>query len=202
MKKEKISAPVGRPRGFCIEGALDKALQVFWQKGYEGTSLTDLTEAMGINRPSLYAAYGSKEELFRKAVERYTEGAASCMSKSLSEPKARDAAERFLRSGIGLVAGGDHPRGCLMVSGALSCGDEADTVKMELAARRAKTECILRDRFERAKDESDLPEKTNPADLAKYITTVANGMAVQASGGATAEELERIVDVAMMAWPE
>src|SRR5476649_1907278 len=129
-------AKIGRPRAFDIDAALDRALQVFWKKGYEGASLSDLTDAMGINRPSLYAAFGNKEELFRKAVTRYTDGPASFVRIALEEPTARAAVERLLYGALEVMADPRNPRGCLMVQGALSCGTTADPVRKELGARR------------------------------------------------------------------
>ena len=193
--------PRGRPRTFDPDKVLDRALKVFWKKGYEGASLPDLTKAMGINRPSLYAAFGNKEALFRKAVERYEQGPAGHVREALDLPAARQVVERLLRGGICVGAGPKNPRGCLMVQGALTCGAAAEPARKELAARRAAGEAALRKRLERAREEGDLPRGADPADLAKYVVTVLHGMAVQAAGGASRAELERVVDTALRAWP-
>jgi AcrR family transcriptional regulator len=193
--------PVGRPRAFDIDKALDRALQVFWRKGYEGTSLSDLTKAMGINRPSLYAAFGNKEALFRKALDRYAEGPAAYTRKALDEPTARAVVERLLRGLVDLLTDPCTPQGCLAVQGALACGDAADAIRQELISRRVAGEAALRQRFERAIADGDLPADANPADLARYVTTVSQGMAVQAAGGASRQELQRVVEMALRAWP-
>jgi AcrR family transcriptional regulator len=194
--------PKGRPREFDVDRALSRALEVFWRKGYEGTSLPDLTRAMGINRPSLYAAFGNKEQLFRKVIDRYAEGPAAYVRAALDEPSARAVAERLLGGAVDLLTDPQHPRGCLMVQGALACGEAADSVRRELASRRAAGEEALRQRFKRAQAEGDLPADTDPADLACYVVTVMRGMAVQAAGGAGREELRRVVEMALRAWPE
>ena len=193
--------PRGRPRTFDPDKALDRALKVFWKKGYEGASLPDLTRAMGINRPSLYAAFGNKEALFRKAIDRYAQGPAGYAREALELPTARAAVERLLRGGTCLATDPKGPRGCLMVQGALSCGSAAEPIRKELAARRAAGEAALRRRLERAREEGDLPESADPADLAKFVVTVMHGMAVQAAGGATREQLDRVADAALRAWP-
>lgn len=193
--------PVGRPRAFDIDEALDRALRVFWRKGYEGASLPDLTEAMGINRPSLYAAFGSKEGLFRRAIDRYIEGPACHVRRALAEPTARGVAEGMLRGGIEVVTNPRNPGGCFMVQGALACGDDADPLRRELADHRAAGESALRERFERALAEGDLPAGSDPAELARYITALSYGMAVQAAGGATRDELMKIADLALESWP-
>jgi AcrR family transcriptional regulator len=184
-----------------MDQALDAALKVFWRKGYEGTSLADLTDAMGINRPSLYCAFGNKEELFRRALDRYTGGAAALYDEATGQPTARAAAERFLRGMADSLTDPQHPPGCLAVQGALSCGEAADPIRRELNARRAAAEATLHDRFERAKAEGDLSPDDDPADLARYLATVAQGMAVQAAGGAGREDLRRVAEVALRAWP-
>jgi AcrR family transcriptional regulator len=193
--------PKGRPREFDAEKALGRALQVFWRKGYAGASLPELTRAMGINRPSLYAAFGNKEALFRKVLDRYAEGPAAYVREALTEPTARAVAERLLGGAVDLLIGTRGPRGCLLVQGALACGDAAESVRRELAARRAAGEAAIRRRFERARAEGDLPPDTCPADLARYVVTVLRGMAVQAAGGARREGLRRVAEMALRAWP-
>jgi AcrR family transcriptional regulator len=191
----------GRPREFDTEKALNAALQVFWRKGFEGTTLPDLTAAMGINRPSLYSAFGNKKELFRKVVARYVEGPAACMRKALAEPTARAVAECLLLGGVDLMTEPNKPRGCLLVQGALACGDEADCIRRELSAKRQSGEAAIRKRFEGAKAEGDLPRNVDPADLARYLVTVMRGLAVQAAGGASRRELRRVAELVLGNWP-
>jgi AcrR family transcriptional regulator len=191
--------PKGRPRTFDTDEALDQALAVFWKKGYDGASLPELTAAMGINRPSLYAAFGNKEELFRRAVERYLQGPAGYIQEALAAPRAREVVEKLWAGGIRLVTG--NPKGCLMVQGALVCGDAAQCARKELSLRRAAGERLLCKRFERAVAEGDLPATIKARDLAKYVVTVLHGMAVQAAGGAGREELVRVAALAMKAFP-
>jgi AcrR family transcriptional regulator len=197
-----VAVPKGRPREFDVEKALDRALKVFWRKGYEGASLPELTRAMGINRPSLYAAFGNKEALFRKVLDRYAEGPAAYFRAALTEPTARAVAERLLGEAVDLLTGPRGPRGCLLVHGALACGEAAEPVRRELAARRAAGEAAIRRRFERARAEGDLPAGACPADLARYVVTVLRGLAVEAAGGAGREELRRVVELALRAWPK
>jgi AcrR family transcriptional regulator len=194
--------PTGRPREFDVDQALDRALGVFWRKGYEGTTLPDLTKAMGINRPSLYAAFGSKEGLFRKALDRYDEGPAAYLCEALKEPTARAVAQRLLDGGIDVVTDRRNPRGCLMVQGALACGEAAESVREELISRRLASEAAIRKRFERALSDGELPADVHPADLARYIVAVLQGIAVQAAGGASRAELRRVAAMALRAWPE
>jgi AcrR family transcriptional regulator len=194
--------PAGRPRQFDIDQALDAALNVFWRKGYEGSSLPDLTEAMGINRPSLYAAFGNKENLFRKAIERYVEGPACHLVEALDEPTARAAVKRLWNETIDLTAGPRNPRGCFLVQAALACGDEADCVRRELSKRRGRLESLLNKRFQRAVAEGDLPAGCNPTDLARYVATVSHGIAVEAAGGASREQLRRVARLALVALPK
>jgi AcrR family transcriptional regulator len=174
---------------------------VFWQKGYEGASLPDLTRAMGINRPSLYAAFGNKEALFRRAVARYAEGPAGYVREALAAPTARDVFRKLLEGGIRMVADPRNPRGCLAVQGALACGDEAEPVRKQLCAQREAMVTALRKRLQRAKAEGDLPRSADPAALARYAATIMHGLAVQAAGGASAAELGRVAKIALNAWP-
>lgn len=191
----------GRPRSFDPDEALEKALHVFWQKGYEGTSMPDLTEAMGINRPSLYAAFGNKEQLFYKALDKYSSKSACAYEAMLNAPTARASVEQLLRAAADAQSNPDTPKGCLIMHGALVCGDEAHGVQQELARRRAENEALLRQRFERAVAEG---EKLccGPADMARYVSAVLQGISVQGASGATREALHGIVDATMQRWPD
>jgi len=201
MKSATAAAQRGRPRAFDPDAALDRAMHVFWAKGYEGASLSDLTRAMRINRPSLYAAFGNKEQLFRKVLDRYMDGPVAYFGKALAAPKARDVVEEIF---LGTARMGDDPRipaGCLMVQGALAVGDAAESVRKDAAARRAASEAALRRRLQRAKREGDLSKNADPAELASYVMTVVRGMAVQSAGGASRDQLRRVAQIALRAWP-
>ncbi|MEU6394746.1 TetR/AcrR family transcriptional regulator [Streptomyces sp. NPDC046939] len=194
-------APLGRPRGFDADEALERAMVVFWEQGYEGASLTDLTHAMGITRKSMYAAFGNKEELFRKALERYTEGPASYAARALEKPSAREVATAFLAGSVNATTRPGCPAGCLGVQGSLAAGDSGRVAQDTLIAWRDDARARLRHRFQRAVDEGDLPPDADPELLARYLMTVANGIAVQAAGGATPCELQRVADAALRNWP-
>ena len=191
---------LGRPREFDTDTALDLALHVFWRKGYEGASMADLTEAMGITKPSLYAAFGNKEDLFRKALDRYVDGPGGYFRTGLKKPTAREAVEHILYESVEAVTDPKNP-GCLAVQGALCCGDAAETIKQELTARRSKSEDDLRLRFTRAIAEGDLPADADAGDLARYVSAILQGMAVHAAGGAPREQLRKLADMAMRSWP-
>lgn len=193
--------PRGRPREFDIDKALDAALLLFWRQGYEGTSLAALTEAMRINVPSLYAAFGNKEALFKRVVDRYIQKPASYLPNALKETTARRAAERLLKGAIEMVMHPDHPDGCLLVHGALASGPEADSIRKELSLRRAGAESAVRRRLEQAIAEGDLARDTDAAKLARYLITIVWGMSVQAAGGATRAQLKEIAEQAMERWP-
>jgi AcrR family transcriptional regulator len=198
---KEVSVPSGRTRQFDVDEALDRALEVFWARGYEGTTLPELTRAMGINRPSLYAAFGNKEQLFRKALDRYQAGPMSFLSKALSKSTARAVVEATFLGFVRLQRDRDKARGCLVVSAALTCGEEAETVRRQLAQLRQLAVTALRERFERAMQEGDLPAGTDCATLARYIATVLNGLAVQAASGATEKELRLVSELALQTWP-
>jgi AcrR family transcriptional regulator len=200
MKREKTAPSLGRPRAFDTEKALHGAMHVFWRKGYLGTSLSDLTHAMGINRPSLYAAFGNKDSLFRKALDRYAKGPSSYLSDALGEPTAIAVAERLLRGVVDLLTDPRTPATCMWVHGALSCGDSP--LRDEFVAQRAAGLAELRKRFKRAVIEGDLPLESDVDTLARYVQTVNFGLTVQASTGATRKELLRVVDVALKDWPK
>jgi AcrR family transcriptional regulator len=194
--------PRGRPREFDTEKALDAALALFWRHGYEGTTLAALTETIGVNVPSLYAAFGNKETLFKKVVDRYLEKPASYLPTALREPTARRVAEKLFSGAINMTMNLHHPEGCLLVQGALTVGPVAEPVRAELSRLRAAAEAAVRKRFEYAIAERDLPESVDAAKLARYIITVIWGLSVQAAGGATRAQLKDVAETAMQAWPE
>jgi AcrR family transcriptional regulator len=191
---------MGRPREFDVDKVLDLALLLFWRKGYEGASMNDLSETMGITKPSLYAAFGNKEDLFRKALDRYADGLVY-VREALAMQKVSDVLDGLLYGAADALSDPANPPGCLAVQGALSCGDAAETIKQELISRRAKSQDDLRERFQRGIDEGDLPDGSNASDLARYIATVLHGMAVQAAGGATRKELRKIAKIVLLTWP-
>jgi AcrR family transcriptional regulator len=197
-----IQMPRGNFRTFDTDAALDRALEVFWERGYEGSSLTALTNAIGISRPSLYAAFGNKEELFQKVLDRYEIGPMMFRTYAMQEPTARAVAERLLHGTIENITNEKTPKGCLFVQAALSCGEESEDIRKELISRRASTEYALSKRFEQAVVEGDLPPHTDSDRLARYVTTIQHGLSVQATSGSTRDELLEVVDMAMMAWPK
>ena len=201
METDLAPATKGRPREFCTEQALASALRVFWSKGYEGASLTDLTEAMGITRPSLYAAFGNKESLFRKALDLYETEKLDYVGKSLAEPSARAVAEHFMRGALDNQTRKSEPHGCLGVISSMACGEEAESIRGEVLARGASAKVKLVERMQRARDEGDLPAHIDPEAITSYLYAVLQGMAVQAGAGATREELERLVETALLIWP-
>jgi AcrR family transcriptional regulator len=191
----------GRPREFDSDIALAAALRVFWQRGYEGASMAELTEAMGITKPSLYACFGNKEALFRAALDLYERDKLCYTGTALEADTAREVAERLLRGGMAMQCGEGDPQGCLSVISTVACGAEAESIRSEVVARRASSEAALVRRFERARNEGDLPEHVDPAALASYLTTILGGMSVKASGGACRDVLGRIVDTTLAMWP-
>lgn len=193
--------PIGRPRGFDADEALERAMRVFWEQGYEGASLADLTAAMGITKTSMYAAFGNKEELFRKALKRYEEGPAAYVACALRQPTAREVATAFLAGSVTASTLPDSPAGCLSVQGSLAAGETGRTARDLLTAWRDQGRELLRDRFQHALDTGDLPAGSDPALIARYVMTVANGIAVQAAGGATRAELTEVTGAALRHWP-
>src|ERR1700723_2081488 len=146
--QKEVAVPSGRRRRFDVDEALDRALEVFWARGYEGATLPELTRAMGINRPSLYAAFGNKEQLFRKALERYQTGPMAFLTEALRQPTARAVVEAIFSGFIRMQRDRDHARGCLVVSGALASSQEAETVRRELVQLRQAIVKAFRERFE------------------------------------------------------
>lgn len=201
----RITAPRlsrGRPRAFDREVALDRALRLFWTQGFEGTSIADLTDALDINPPSLYAAFGSKEELFREALDLYLRAYGIPIERAIAEEKtALDAIVRILRDAARLFPAGATPGGCVVSSGTLNCAPDHRSIADVVAADRERLVTALEQRITAGKAKGEIPRGADPATLARYFATVISGMSVQAVDGADEATLLAIAEVAVAAWP-
>lgn len=193
--------PRGRPRSFDTDQALDAALSLFWHHGYEGTSLAALARAMGINMPSLYAAFGNKEALFTKVVDRYIEKPASYLHHAIAQPTAKHVFDQSLQGAVDMAMQPGNAEGCLLVRGALASSPASQSVREQLSKRRAGAEQAVCRRFEQAQQQGDLPPDADPARIARYLMTIIWGMSVQAAGGADRQSLEDVANAARAAWP-
>jgi len=193
---------IGRPKEFDKDLALLAAMRIFWTQGYEGTSIQDLVSATGVNKPSLYATFGCKEEIFRQAVELYDRVEGRATSQSLSAARtARDAVETMLRSNARAYAVAEGPRGCMIVLSSLLGAPENESVRAFLAANREDGESMLRQRLSQGMAEGDLSPSADVHQLAAFYTTVLEGLSIQARDGAGVKKLNMIIDAAMLAWP-
>lgn len=190
----------GRPRSFDRAAALQRAMEVFWAKGYQGASLFDLTSAMGINSPSLYAAFGSKEALFLEATDLYTKTEGPDIWNALEAPTAREAIEGFLLATVDAYSQPGKPQGCLIILDALHAGDVSETICRDLRERRAESVKALRKRLERGIVGGELPPSLDCEAVATFYTAVQQGMSVQARDGASRETLGAIANGAIAAW--
>lgn len=204
LEQQSAKSPVksrGRPLAFNQDEALERALQVFWSRGYEGTSMAELVDALGINKPSIYATFGNKEALFRKALAKYLAGPVAYVAKAMSEPTAYQVAEKFLTSSAEFLTNLDNPRGCMVVQAALTCGQSSTMIQQELIDHRKNYENLLSQRFEMAKTQGDLSSQVDAVALAKYIATIHQGLSVQATSGASKDELMAVIKLALQSWP-
>jgi AcrR family transcriptional regulator len=192
---------MGRPREFSEAAALDAAMRVFWEKGYEGASLDDLTRAMGINRSSLYASFGDKQKLFIRVIARYSEGPLAFIHGALQQPTARAVVENLLRFTVSFLGDSTHPRGCLSLQGGLACSSSAEGVKRAMIHWRKQGLKQLEKRMLHAQKEGDLSRDVDAKDLARYIFVVMNGLSIQAVNGATQAEMNRTVTMALRSMP-
>ena len=193
--------PRGRPREFDREQALERAMQVFWEKGFESTSISDLTEAIGINPPSLYAAFGDKERLFLAALERYLAMRSdSCPYES--EPTAAEATRKLLTYMAQDLSASGHPKGCLMVMSIATSSNASPALHQALARNSAQSRARMKARFEQAIREGELPADTDAGELVDFYFAVLAGMSLRAKAGTTRKSLMAIVETAMRAWPQ
>jgi len=172
-------------------------MRVFWAKSYEGATMADLTEAMGINRSSMYAAFGDKEALYKKVISRYREGPMTYIREALARPTLRATVEALLRGTVDFLAMPNHPKGCLSIQGALACGTDAEPIKQAMIEWRRSGEIAIGTRLRRAQREGDWRGDMQPPDLARYLSSVMTGLGVQAANGATKSEMNRVADIAL-----
>lgn len=194
--------PRGRPLSFDRDAALETAMHVFWERGYEAASIADLTAAMGITPPSLYTAFGDKEQLFLEAIERYALGYGSAGARALvEEPTARGAIERWLLEAANELTQPCHPKGCMVVMAATNCSAAAERVQDALLRRRTEAIASVGRRIQGGIDSGELPAGTDAGDLANFYATIYQGMSMQAKDGATHASLLATVRTAMRSWP-
>lgn len=202
MKKNDASRTPGRPRNFDMDQALQAAMLLFWRYGYEGTSLAQLTEAMGIKPPSLYAAFGSKEQLYQAVLARYGQQEGDGMAGILAEPgPIRPLLERLLCEAARLFTQPERPGGCLIASGALRCGDVQGLAFEATASLRRASRDAIRARLDVALASGDLAAGTDTRTLATFIAALIQGLSVQALDGAGREQLIQTARLALAAIP-
>lgn len=202
MKKIVLCpARMGRPREFDMESALDAVMRMFWTKGYEGTTLTDLTDATGVSRPSLYSAFGNKEALFKKALDRYAREKLAFIDRAIDEPTAHAVARALLGGMLAMLTNKADPNGCMGVINSVACGDEAEPIRADILARVTAIKQALVERFECARGAGDLPPEADPAAITAFLLAILQGMALQAGAGASRHELESLVESGLALWP-
>jgi AcrR family transcriptional regulator len=192
---------MGRPREFELDDAIEKATGLFWQNGYEGTSLSELTTAIGISPPSFYFAFGNKEGLFRKVVERYFAEQSKFAEAALRKSTPRAVATHFLNGYADVLTDPSHAPGCLAMNSSLPCATD-DPLRAWLAELREQTRIRFRDRFAEARGDGGLPPGIDADALARLLMVTAWGLAVEAQSGASRKDLRRTVALALRAWPD
>jgi AcrR family transcriptional regulator len=191
----------GRPRSFDRSRALERAMHLFWRQGYEATSVSDLTRAMGINPPSLYAAFGDKEQLYLEALARYQQRRCESMTKWFDEePTAKAAVRRLLTEAARDMGRAGAPRGSMLVLSAMQC--TSDALQAKLNERRAGMRALLKARIDRGVHEGELARGTDTDALVDYYSAVFQGMSLQARSGVSRKRLLATAETAMRAWPE
>ncbi|AMJ62004.1 TetR family transcriptional regulator [Bosea sp. PAMC 26642] len=191
----------GRPLSFDREAALEQAMLLFWRHGYESTSLADLTAAMGVTPPSIYAAFGDKKQLFLESVRRYLAGPVTAQEMIDSADTARGAAWTLLEQSAIAFTGDTTPPGCLLATGAITCSAGAQDVQLELARMRGAIEDSLRGKIVRAVESGEMSRQTDPDALAGLVMAVIQGLSTLARDGASRDKLSGVARAAMLAWP-
>lgn len=191
---------LGRPRAFDRDAALREAMELFWRRGYAGVSVSMLTDTLGISSTSLYAAFGSKVQLFEEAIELYDSPGTTPTDQALARPQAREAIEAALRGNAEAYIDPATPRGCMIVLSAINLGSGHETVGRGLAERRERDRAKFEARIEKGITDGGLPAKLDAAAAASYVQTVLHGLSIQARDGCTRQRAHLVIDIAMKGW--
>ncbi len=193
----KTSVKLGRPPEFDTDAALDVAMRLFWERGYEGTSISDLSQAMGIHPSSIYAAFGDKQALFALAAKRYADVPAQYMVKALEQPTLRGFILAAFDNTAEFLGSKEHPSSCFTLTGAISCGLDTEPAKILMREIRLENEAAIKARLLKARRAGEFPKKENVGDYARYLSSLLSGLAIQAANGSTRAELKRTAEIAL-----
>ncbi|HTX42819.1 MAG TPA: TetR/AcrR family transcriptional regulator [Acidobacteriaceae bacterium] len=193
----KTSVKAGRPTGFDTDRALDVAMRLFWERGYEGTSMADLSAAMGIHPSSIYAAFGDKQELFTLAAKRYSDVPAQYMVRALEQPTLRGFILAAFDNTVEFLGSKEHPSSCFTLTGAIACGEETAPAKLLMREMRLQNEAAIKARLLKARKAGEFPKEENVDDYTRYLSALLSGLAIQAANGSTRAELRRTAEVAL-----
>jgi AcrR family transcriptional regulator len=193
----KTAKKMGRPRGFDENVALDAAMNLFWERGYEGTSMAELSKAMDLTPPSIYAAFGDKKSLFRLAAKRYAAGPAQYQAKALLEPTLREVIFALFRNTVEFLTEPGHPAGCMTLTGAMACSVEADSAKELMTEIRKQNEAAVKARLQQARKSGELAADLNVDDYSRYLSTLLGGLAIQAANGTSKAAMKRTANMAL-----
>jgi AcrR family transcriptional regulator len=193
----KTSAKAGRPTGFDTDRALDVAMRLFWDRGYEGTSMADLSQKMGIHPSSIYAAFGDKQALFALAAKRYANVPAQYMVKALEQPTFRGFVLAAFDNTVEFLAAKDHPSSCFTLTAAIACGADTEAAKVLMREMRLQNEAAIKARLLKARKAGEFPREENVDDYTRYLSSLLSGLAVQAANGSTRAELRRTAEIAL-----
>lgn len=193
----KISVKPGRPITFDKEAALDVAMRLFWERGYEGTSMSDLSQAMGLHPSSIYAAFGDKQALFAFAAKRYAEVPAQYMARALEQPTLHGFIVAAFDNTVEFLGSKDHPSSCFTLTGAISCNVDTEPAKLLMREMRLQNEAAIKARLLKARKAGEFPKDQNVDDYTRYLSSLLSGLAIQAANGSPRAEMKRTAELAL-----
>lgn len=193
----KTPVKLGRPATFDKEAALDVAMRLFWERGYEGTSMADLSQAMGLHPSSIYAAFGDKQALFALAAKRYADVPAQYMVRALEQPTFKEFILAAFDNTVEFLSSKEHPSSCFTLTGAISCGVDTQPAKALMKEIRLQNEAAIKTRLLKARKAGEFPKEENVDDYTRYLSSLLSGLAVQAANGSTRTELRRTAELAL-----